>query len=197
MCACCTEPDVKNRAGRRQGLQICGAHGLLSSYASSESESARAHTRRPMLRHMFSAHPQTTAKRRTRSSWCDLACAAAHPESPAYSVILASQAEAKGIAIVSESFLKACESTGRLVDPTAHLVSRVAPLAAAAKHATPASQNKAIAKEVRWYWAVRYAHAPSCCSDLSLKRVTGAVRANLRMTRSMVIRCAICFHLAT
>jgi hypothetical protein len=83
------------------------------------------------------------------------------PASPAYAVILASQAEAKGIAIVSESFLEACESAGSLVDPAAHSLSPVAAPAAAAKYATPASQKKAVAKEVSWYWAVCYAHPPT------------------------------------
>ena len=64
---------------------------------------------------------------------------------------VSSQAEAKGVAIVSESFLEACDSAGRLVDSAAHSLSAVVIRPAAKK----ASQKKAVIKDVKWFWAVR------------------------------------------
>ena len=89
-------------------------------------------------------------------------CCIPPPALLAYSVDPAPQAEAKGIAVVSEGFLEACESAGKLVDPSAHSLSAVAPQAAAAKPVTTAPQ-KAIIKEVSWYWAVCHESSPIHC----------------------------------
>eukprot|EP01046_Picozoa_sp_COSAG06_P025604 COSAG06_NODE_2162_length_7444_cov_81.420150_6_plen_76_part_00 len=67
------------------------------------------------------------------------------------------QAEAKGVAVVAESFLDECETSGGLVDSDAHLLGTSHPQSAAAakKSAAQASPPlKKAAKDVSWFWAV-------------------------------------------
>ena len=73
-------------------------------------------------------------------------------------------AEAKGVPIVSEDFLSACEKAGKVVRPDAHMLNSASSASAASsakqpparKRAAPAPAAPAAAPQkvaARWYWA--------------------------------------------